>query len=182
MLLMTADRGGSQLYLPMLVDKGIGATRLGQVNLWIGAPVSILGSILGGLLLSRMGIKKVFAWGCLGAAGLKFFSAGIALCQAPALWQIGILLGGDKLLAGIIYVLLYHMVMCFSAGPRSATHYAVLSSLPQLFGLAVMPVVGRLGDIAGYFHLYTGFGGFGLLVFWGGAHMLQRRLAVTCNN
>ncbi|QTA92567.1 MFS transporter [Desulfonema magnum] len=176
-LIAVFERGGSLLRVPMFVDMGFDQASLGQMNMWVGSPMTILGSVIGGILFNRMGPRWVFITGCLGGASLNFLSAIVFQNQMPGLWQIGIIMGYDKLVAGVIFIMIYSMIMSLSAGNQSATNYAVLCSATHLVGLGIMPISGNLCDLTGYFNLYMGLGFFGILVIFAGDYILRCRLA-----
>lgn len=172
------EQGGAQLRLPMVADLGITTADFGRLTLWIGSPMSIAGACLGAILLNRLGHRRMFFAACLGAVGLSFFSAFVSSTLPACLWQIGMMVGLEKLLIGILFTFIYSMIMSFSAGPQAAIRYAVLCSLTQLTGLGIMPVTGNLCDAFGYFRLYMGLGIFGVLFLFAGNHILRYRLEI----
>lgn len=173
-LIALSDRGGSQLRLPMVTDMGIEPVVLGKLNIWFSSPMCLLGAVIGGTLLRKLGNQKILILGCLIAAGVNFFSA--IVFQGP--WSgwlaIGIMMGSEKLMAGIISILIYNMIMTLSVGPRSATHYAILCSLVSLFGMGINPLMGKVCDIAGYFNFYMGLGVSNILIIFAGTALLKR--------
>ena len=179
MIVTLFDRGGQQLRLPMFVDLGFAPRDLGHLNIWVGTPVSILGSLLGGYLLHRLGARRVYAAGCLAAAGISLFTALIWHGQSSSMVLVGALIGLDKLAVGLIMVLIYSMTMTLSAGPQSATNYAVLTSVGHLIGFMVMPLVGRVCDSVGYFNLFSTLAATGVLAVFAGDYLLRRRLAYS---
>ena len=63
--------------------------------------------------------------------------------------SIGIMMGSEKLMAGIITIPIYNMIITLSVGSRSATHYAVLCSLVSLFGMGTTPLILGTGPFYG---------------------------------
>ncbi|BBO81823.1 MFS transporter [Desulfosarcina ovata subsp. sediminis] len=173
-LLVLIDQGGAQLRLAMLADKGVGSAAIGRLNIWFGSPMCLLGAMLGGALLSKMGFHRILAMGCLAAAAMHSFSALIAHGFFIHWVGFGIMLGGEKLTAGVITFLTYSLIMILSAGNRSATDYAILGSLVALFGFAVNPLMGRLCDWIGYFYIYTGIGVLSILGIFVGRWLLDK--------
>lgn len=172
------EQGGAQLRLPMVADMGITTADFGRLTLWIGSPMSIAGACLGAILLNRLGHRRMFVAACLGAVGVSFFSAFVSRTLPACLWQIGMMVGLEKLMIGILFTFVYSMIMSFSAGPQAATRYAVMCSLTRLAGLGIMPVTGNLCDAFGYFRLYMGLGMFGVLFLFAGGHILRYRLEI----
>ena len=175
-MIVIVDRGGSVLRLPMLIDMGMEPAGLGRMNIWAGSPMSILGSIIGGMMINRTGVPRAFVIGCIGSSGLNFFSALVSRKLSSATWQAAILIGADKLLAGIVFIIIFSLIMDLSAGPNAATHYAILGSIVQSVGLVIMPVTGILCDASDYFHLYSWFGFFGFFTAFTGNYLLHRRI------
>ena len=166
-------QGGVQLRIPMISDRGISPDFLGRLNIWVGSPMCFIGAIVGGTLLNQLGNKKILAIGCIVGAGTHFLSAMVSIGLWVNCLGIGIMIGAEKFMNGIISVLIYSMVMDLSAGPRSATSYAVLGSLVCLFELGIHPVTGRLCDVTGYFNLYIGLGIFSIMMLFGGTVLLN---------
>jgi len=175
-LLVVFDQGGVQLRMPMVSDSGIKPAVLGQVNLWIGSPMCLLGAVMGGVLLRRLGYRRILFLGCTFGAATHFFSAMVARGWWSGGIGIGIMMGAEKLMAGIISLLVYSLIMTLSVGYRSAANYAVLGSLVSLFGLGIHPLMGKICDTVGYFNLYLGLGLFSIVAFFVGDILLERIL------
>jgi hypothetical protein len=175
MIITVFDQGGNQLRLPLFVDLGISPRQLGHINIWIGTPISIAGAILGGAFLRRVGASKIYIFACLSAAAVSLATALISLNTSLSLWQAGVLMGADKLMIGIINVLIFSMTMTMAAGPQSATNYAVLSSAGHLMGFLIMPVAGMLCDMVGYFSLYLTLSLTAILSIFIGNYLLIKR-------
>ncbi len=176
MLMAILDQGGVHLRLPMLVDLGYTPSTLGYLNLWCGTFFSVSGSIFGAILYRRIGLGNVFYIGCLLVAALNFYSAFIAQTPLPSLWQVGILIGAEKFILGVITIMIFSMIMGFSAGDQSATDNAVLNSLVHIVVLGIAPVLGQLCDMAGFTRLYAGLGAASILILFAGNYILRRHL------
>lgn len=176
-LLVLIDQGGAQLRLAMLVDKGVESATIGRLNIWFGSPMCLLGAILGGALLGKIGYRRMLVLGGMAAVAMHCFSALIAYGCFSSWMGFGIMLGGEKLTAGVITFLTYSLIMILSTGNRSATDYAILGSLVALFGFAVNPMMGRICDWTGYYYLYIGLGGLSMAVIVVGCWLLARIIA-----
>jgi len=174
-LLMVLEQGGLQLRLPMLVDIGMNPADLGRLNIWVGSPLCILGATVGGALLAKLGKRPVCALCCLGGAGLSLFSAFISQGASHGL-AIAVMIGTEKLLAGIVTTFLFSIIMTLSVGRQSATNYAVLGSLVHLVQFAVIPAAGMICDLIGYYDLYITLAFFGILTLFAGDYILRNRL------
>lgn len=175
-LLMVVDQGGLQLRLPMLVDLGVDPAGLGRLNIWVGSPLCIVGAMVGGALLAKMGKRPVCALCCLGAAALSFFSAFLSQGVSHQVLAIAVMIGAEKLFAGIVITFVFSLIMTLSVGPQSATNYAVLGSLVQLVQFAVMPAAGVICDLIGYFDLYLLLAFLGLITLFTEDYILKNRL------
>ncbi|KMY69032.1 hypothetical protein AAU61_05695 [Desulfocarbo indianensis] len=171
-----AENGDDQLRLTMLADLGLNPQNLGELLLWIGSPLYILGSVAGGALLNRWGPWRVFVLGCLMTVGLCWFSALLPGGVCDLNWGAGIMLGGERLIRGVMMVMVYSMIMSLSAGRQAATNYAVLCSLHHVVSLGVLPIAGFWGDAVGYAVFFVGMGFFGLLTLFIGGHIVRHRL------
>lgn len=172
-LLVLIDQGGAQLRLAMLADKGVESAAIGRLNIWFGSPMCLLGAILGGALLGKMGYRRMLVAGGMAAVAMHSLSALIVRGYFSHWMGFGIMLGGEKLTA----FLTYSLIMILSAGNRSATDYAILGSLVSLFGFAVNPLMGRFCDWIGYFYLYVGLGVLSIAVIFMGCWLLDGIIA-----
>lgn len=177
-LIAILDQGGVQLRLPMLVDLGYVPAVLGRINVWYGTFTSVIGSILGAVLLRRLGLRRLFYLGCFCVGGLSLYSAFISQTLLPPVWQVGILLGAEKFILGVVTVMTFSMIMSFSAGPQAATNNAVLNSLFHIVVLGLAPVLGWMCDVVGFFALYMGLGVVCLVIFFAGDYLLRHRLDI----
>ncbi len=130
--------------VPFLIQKGFSPALVGSVLAGWGIGATIVGTILGGLLFSRLGMNRsLWIFAVVGAAGnlaywaLASFDGGInALLLAVGLENIG---GG---LVGAAFVALL-MSLC---NPRfSATQYALLSGV---YALSRSVLSGQAGFVA----------------------------------
>ena len=119
---------------------------------------------------------KLFILGCLMTMGVCWFSALVPTGLFGLGWGAGIMLGGERLVSGLMMVLVYSIIMNLSVGRQSATNYAVLCSLNHVVFLGVLPVTGFLGDAVGYTALFAGLGLLGIVTLFTGSHVLRRRL------
>ena len=175
-LLCLTGKGGDQLRLTLLSDLGLTPHDLGWFLLWVGSPLSVLGAVAGGFLFDRWGASGVFSLSCMVALGLGWFSALVSMGICDAGWSAGIMLGLEKVLSGTIMVITFNMIMGLSAGPQSATHFAVLISFNDIVFIGAIPILGALGDCAGYTALFIGLGVFNIITLFSGRYILTRRM------
>jgi hypothetical protein len=162
------------------VDFGFNTEEVGQLILWIGSPLSIIGSITGGLLIRKIGGLRVFYLVCAGVMFLNIFTAVVSL-DCHCLTAGAIMLGLERIFRGMALVLVFTLIMNMSAGRQAATNYAVLCSLESLVVLGIMPITGMLADLLGYFCFYLGLGAFVILTLISGHYILRKRLNTAAN-
>lgn len=177
LLLGISKSGGDQLRITMLTDQGINAGNLGKLLLWAGFPLSVLGSLVWGWILSKKGNLYGFILGCILSAGLHWISSLIPREIFDLNWEAGIMLGWAKFLQGAMMVLIYNMIMQLSVGRQAATNYAVLCSLNHIFLLSVLPITGFVCDATGYPVFFTGLVFFSLFTLIAGGKIMHRHLA-----
>lgn len=148
-------RAGTQLRFPMLVDKGFNADDIGKLMMYFGTPMSILGSIIGGACIKRMGEAKVFVSGCLMSAVVGLWSVGLLKRHHPSIYDAAAMFAIEYLMMGMMMVLAYNLIMKVSAGPQSATNFAALCASNHIIMFTVMAVMGVLGDKTGYVILFS---------------------------
>jgi len=182
MIIALCDQSGNHLRGPLFIDLGVLPRQLGQINIWIATPISIMGTLLGGVALTRLGPGPSFAMACAGAAGVSILSAvisaqWISLGSLPGLWPVQLLMGLDKFVMGTLLVITASMTMTMSAGGnQAATTHAVLSSAGHLAGFAVMPLAGMACDWMGYSNLFSGMALLALFSIFMGRHIIEHRL------
>lgn len=175
-LLGISKNGGNQLRYTMLTDQGINTGNLGELLLWAGFPVSVLGSLVWGWILSKKGNRYGFILSCILIAGLHYVSSVIPKELFDINWGAGIILAGAKFLEGAMMVLIYNMMMNLSVGRQSATNYAVLCSMNHVILLGVLPLAGFVCDSTGYPVFFIGLSFFSFLTLFAGSKIMDRYL------
>lgn len=178
LLLVISKNGGDQLRLTMLTDQGLNAGSLGKLLLWAGFPLSVLGSLLCGWILSKKGNLYGFILGCILSSVLHWVSSVIPKETFDLNWGAGIMLGGAKFLEGAMMVLIYNIIMNLSVGHQAATNYAVLCSLNHVILLSILPIAGFVCDATGYPVFFTGLFFFSLLSLIAGSGIMNRHLGL----
>ena len=176
LLLGMSQHAGQQLHLTMLADLGLNPRDLGQFLLWVGSPLSILGSLIWGGVLSKWGPLKGFILVCLFGIGLCWFSSLVPQGVCDLYWSAAIMLGWHQFVFGGMMVLIYSIIMQLSAGPQSATNYAVLCGLNHLFSVGILPVAGMAGEALSYSGFFTGLALFTVFTLFAGTRIMRRHL------
>lgn len=141
---------GTQMRMPLLVDLGLSVRELGAVMMNWAYPAGLVGTILSGWLMNKVG-EKVF---------LRLFSMIALLVNTYALLcaakshveikQATLMLCSDNILIGGINVWAYTKMMHASAGNHAAANFAVLSSLFIIVPMLCLPLFGAIGDRWGF--------------------------------
>lgn len=169
-------RAGSQLRFPMLVDKGFNTDDIGKLMMYFGTPMSILGSVIGGACIKRMGEGKVFVAGCLMSAVVGLWSVGLLKLQHPSIHEASVMFAVEYLMMGMMMVLAYNLIMKVSAGPQSATNFAVLCASNHIISFIVMSAMGVLCDQTGYIILFSALTATALLLIIPGRGLILNRI------
>ena len=175
-LLSISQNAGAQLHLTMLADLGFNPSDLGKYLLWVGSPLSILGSLVWGLVITKWGVMKGFILGGSLGVGLCWFSSLIPEGVCDLYWAAAIMLGWSQFVFGAMLVLIYSIIMDLSAGSQSATNYAVLCSLNHMFSVGILPIAGSIGEVTGYPCFFTGLGLFYVFTLITGGWIMRYRI------
>ena len=159
----------------LLRAEGFTLTEIGGTYKLLGMVASILGGVLGGLWLPRLGL-----WRALGLFGLVQ-----ALTNAGFLWLalappsfIGmvVVVGLENLSAGMGTSALVALMVGLCHREYTATHFALLSALASLARVGIGPVAGGVAAWSwpGFFALSMLFAVPGMVLWWTAQSALQR--------
>lgn len=142
------------MFKPFLVDAGI--TR-GDIGLWVGTwgtMFSILGSFLGGIAASRLGILHALA----GAAVLRALAVGgewwLSLVEPTASRVIAVT-GAEQLFGGALTTALFAFMMSRVDRRIGATHFTLLATVEVTGKLVAYQISGFLADAVGFSNLFA---------------------------
>jgi len=163
------------------IDMGFSVTEVGVVAKFFGWPSTLVGAVLGGVIVAKVGrIKGLLLGSVLVIISNVFYATyGTYACHAPlecarsgffAFWveqitmrgpatDLGLatIVGFDNLALGVHGTALIAFMSSLTSAKYTATQYAVLSSLYSLPGKLLMGTSGFMVDALGYgdFFLYT---------------------------
>jgi PAT family beta-lactamase induction signal transducer AmpG len=134
---------------PYWVDRGYTPTEIGTITTVIGVSVSIVGAILGGIVVAKIGLYRALIWlgiaqtmSNLGYALVATMNAGRwAIYAAAIVENLGYGLGTAAFLA---------FLMSICDRERAATEYAMLTATFGLTRALISPVSGLIAQHAGY--------------------------------
>jgi len=166
---------------PFYIDMGFTVTEVGVIAKFFGWPSTLVGAVLGGVIVAKVGrIKGLLLGSVLVIISNVFYASyGAYACHAPlecarsgvfAFWvehmttrgpatDLGLatIVGFDNLALGVHGTALIAFMSSLTSAKYTATQYAVLSSLYSLPGKLLMGTSGFMVDALGYgdFFLYT---------------------------
>ena len=133
---------------------GLGLTNevLGQINGIFGTGAFMVGSILGGLIVARYGLRKtLLLWLCLSLNVPNVVFVYLSMTQDARYPVVATLVTIDKLFWGIGAVgLIVYMMQQVSPGPFRTAYYTFASAIMGLNMMATGYVSGTLAELLGY--------------------------------
>jgi MFS transporter, PAT family, beta-lactamase induction signal transducer AmpG len=163
------------------IDMGFTLKEVGVVAKFFGWPSTLVGAVLGGLIVAKVGRIRGLLLGSvlIIISNLFYATYGAYVCQLPLecaqgglfdFWQgyvtaggpatdagLSFIVGFDNLALGVHGTALIAFMSSLTSAKYTATQYAVLSSLYSLPGKLLMGTSGFAVDALGYgdFFLYT---------------------------
>jgi MFS transporter, PAT family, beta-lactamase induction signal transducer AmpG len=139
------------------VDHGYTLMQIGAVVKFCGLPASLLGVVLGGALVARVGLTRALLAGSVLIVASNIGFSMLASHQAPTLLGLGAINGLDNIAQGVHGTALIAFLSSLTSPRYTATQYALFSSLYALLGKVLEGYSGRVVDAIGYtdFFLYT---------------------------
>ncbi len=135
-------------------DKGgLGLTNevLGQINGIFGTGAFMVGSILGGLIVAKLGLRKTLLWLCLSMNVPNVVFVYLSMTQDSTYSVVAALVTIDKLFWGIGAVgLIVYMMQQVSPGPFRTAYYTFASAIMGLNMMLTGLVSGWLQQRMGY--------------------------------
>ena len=137
-------------------DLGFTKIQIADVTKTFGVIVSIVGALLGGLLVARFGIMRPLLLGAVLVATTNLLFAYLAT-QGADIWLLYMTISADNLSAGIAGTVFIAYLSSLTNSAYTATQYALFSSLFTLGGKFVAGFSGVIVDAEGYvfFFIYA---------------------------
>lgn len=147
------------MFKPFLIDVGYTTA---EVGFWLGTfglAWSVIGSIGGGVLASRIGPLAAVGW----AAALRAAAVGgewwLATIDHPAATGLAVVIAAEQLFGGALTTALFALMMMRVDRTIGATHYTFLATIEVAGKLVAAQVSGFIAEGLGYvgaFALATG--------------------------
>lgn len=142
---------------PFYLDMGFSLKEIAAVAKGFGVFMSILGTLVGGVAVVRLGLVRTLVLGCslIIAANLMF--AVFAWTGKPSLAGLAVVISADNVAMGIAGTALIAYLSSLTSASYTATQYALFSSMYALPGKLLMGASGFVVDAIGYpaFFVYT---------------------------
>src|SRR5512145_370193 len=142
---------------PFYLDVGYTLKEIAAVAKGFGVVMSILGTILGGLAVARLGTVKSLVAGSLLVIGSNLLFMTLAFQDDPSLTGLAVVVSADNLAMGVAGTALIAYLSSLTSASYTATQYALFSSMYALPGKLLMGTSGFVVDAVGYpvFFIYT---------------------------
>lgn len=142
---------------PFYLDVGYTLKEIAAVAKLFGLVSSIVGVVLGGLAVARLGMVKSLAFGSLAVIASNLMFMTLAFQDDPSITGLAIVVSADNLAMGIAGTALIAYLSSLTTASYTATQYALFSSMYALPGKLLMGTSGFVVDAVGYpwFFVYT---------------------------
>jgi PAT family beta-lactamase induction signal transducer AmpG len=142
---------------PFYLDVGYTLKEIAAVAKGYGVVMSILGTILGGVAVARLGTVKSLVVGSLLVIGSNLMFMTLAFQDDPSLVGLAVVISADNLAMGVAGTALIAYLSSLTSASYTATQYALFSSMYALPGKLLMGTSGFVVDAIGYpwFFVYT---------------------------
>ncbi len=142
---------------PFYLDVGYTLKEIAAVAKLFGLVSSIVGVLLGGVAVARLGTVKSLAFGSLAVIASNLMFMTLAFQDHPSITGLAIVVSADNLAMGIAGTALIAYLSSLTSASYTATQYALFSSMYALPGKLLMGTSGFVVDAVGYpwFFVYT---------------------------
>jgi PAT family beta-lactamase induction signal transducer AmpG len=142
---------------PFYLDVGYTLKEIAAVAKGYGVVMSILGTILGGVAVARLGTVRSLVLGSVLVIGSNLLFMTLAFQDDPSLVGLAVVISADNLAMGVAGTALIAYLSSLTSASYTATQYALFSSTYALPGKLLMGTSGFVVDAIGYpwFFVYT---------------------------
>ena len=142
---------------PFYLDVGFTLKEIAAVAKGFGVVMSILGTILGGVAVARLGTRRSLVLGRVLVTGSTPVFMTLAFQETPSLAGLAMVVSADNLAMGVAGTALIAYLSSLTSATYTATQYALFSSIYALPGKLLMGTSGFVVDAIGYpaFFVYT---------------------------
>jgi MFS transporter, PAT family, beta-lactamase induction signal transducer AmpG len=153
-LFKLGDSMATALATPFYLDMGFSKTEIGLVAKNVGLWTSLVGGILGGLWMVRIGINRaLWLFGAVQVVAILGF-AWLAYVHAANLWLLGAVIGFEALGVGLGTVA-FTAYIARATDPRyTATQFALMTSLAVVPRVLINATTGWMVERIGWFDFF----------------------------
>jgi len=135
------------------VDMGFSKTEVANVTKVFGVAMTLLGAVIGGVLVNRLGVMRILFTGALLAAATNLLFAMLAQ-QGPSVPFLIAVVALDNLSGGLAAAAFVAYLSALTNVQYSATQYALFSSVMLLLPKFLGGFSGAIVDRIGYEHFF----------------------------
>ncbi|WP_416395009.1 AmpG family muropeptide MFS transporter [Allohahella sp. A8] len=155
---------------PFYLQLGFSKTDIANVTKVFGFGMTILGSFLGGLLVTRYGVAPILCIGAICVSGTNLLFSWLSTVP-PDLLSLGIVISADNLSGGLAIVAFIAFLSSLTSSEYTATQYALFSSIMTLPGKFFSGYSGLMVDSWGFGNFFLlaaalGVPAIGLSFYW----------------
>jgi RhtX/FptX family siderophore transporter len=144
------DAFATAMLRPFLVDAGLGLEQIGRLLGTVGFTAGLLGAMVGGVLVNRLGRKQALvAFGVLQAAAIAGYAC-LAIAK-PSQGALYVLCAAEHLAGGMATAALFTCMMDWCSREASATDYTVQASAVVIATCLASAGAGFSAQALGYF-------------------------------
>jgi MFS transporter, PAT family, beta-lactamase induction signal transducer AmpG len=142
---------------PFYLDIGYTLKEIAAVAKGFGVVMSILGTVLGGVAVAKLGTVRSLALGSILVIGSNLLFMTLAWQADPGIAGLAMVVSADNLAMGVAGTALIAYLSSLTSAAYTATQYALFSSMYALPGKLLMGTSGFVVDAIGYpwFFVYT---------------------------
>ncbi len=154
LLFKVGDAFANKLFTPFMMDMGFSKTEIGSIVKALFTASSLLGSVLGGVLMVRLGLlRSMLAFGVLQALSNLLYCV---LALAGKSWPIMVAaVSIEHVAAAMGSISLVALIMALCDARYSAFQYALLSALALLPRYSLGYPAGWVADHGGWYGYYV---------------------------
>ncbi|MBT8118802.1 MAG: MFS transporter [Gammaproteobacteria bacterium] len=138
---------------PLYVDIGYSDLQIGLVTKTIGPVITILGAIIGGILVIRYGMMPILLLGAFLVVATNLLFVLLAILPANTLY-LSMVIGADNLSGGLAGSAFIAYLSSLTNRAYTATQYALFSSLMLLPAKFIGGFSGDIVDAFGFVHFF----------------------------
>ncbi|MGB5103315.1 MAG: MFS transporter [Steroidobacteraceae bacterium] len=142
---------------PFYLDVGYTLKEIAAVAKLFGLVSSLVGVVLGGVAVARLGTVRSLAFGSIAVIASNLMFMLLAFQDDPSITGLAVVVSADNLAMGIAGTSLIAYLSSLTSASYTATQYALFSSMYALPGKLLMGTSGFVVDAVGYpwFFVYT---------------------------